>query len=148
MGQKAAKPIGPELARVSRETQLGAPLDDALGNLVKRNDVDELRLLLAAVRIHARVGGNLAEILDGIGKTIRERVNVQAEIRVLTAQVRTSGRILLFLPFGLSAALALIAPAYFDPMWQTGIGRFMLGGAAVSMLCGWGMINRLLAVRI
>ena len=79
-------PISTEFGRVIREVNLGLPLDDALGNLSRRVRSDDLDLMTTAIAIHHTVGGNLAEILDSIAYTIRERVRIKGEIKTLTAQ--------------------------------------------------------------
>ena len=84
-------PISTEFGRVIREVNLGLPFDDALANMVRRVRSDDLELMATAITIQHQVGGNLAEILDSIAYTIRERVRIKGEIRTLTAQQRMSG---------------------------------------------------------
>ena len=103
-------PISTEFARVIREVNLGLPLDDALANLTRRVRSDDLDLMTTAIAIHHTVGGNLAEILDSIAFTIRERVRIKGEIRTLTAQQRMSGYVVGFLPIALVGVLSVIAP--------------------------------------
>ena len=96
--REAQPPISTEFARVIREVNLGLPLDDALANLQRRVRSDDLDLMTTAIAIHHTVGGNLAEILDSIAYTIRERVRIKGEIKTLTAQQRMSGYVVGFLP--------------------------------------------------
>ena len=96
--REAQPPISTEFARVIREVNLGLPLDEALANLTRRVRSDDLELMTTAIAIHHTVGGNLAEILDSIAFTIRERVRIKGEIRTLTAQQRMSGYVVGFLP--------------------------------------------------
>ena len=84
-----------------REVNLGLPFEEALENLVRRVRSDDLELMVTAISIQYPVGGNLAEILDSIAYTIRERVRIKGEIRTLTAQQRMSGYVVAFLPIGL-----------------------------------------------
>ncbi len=95
-------PISDEYRRVVREMQLGIPMEDALDNLLRRIPSDDLDLIITAMNIQREVGGNLAEILDIISYTIRERIRIQREIQVLVAQVLYSGRILALMPIGLA----------------------------------------------
>ena len=116
--REAQPPISTEFARVIREVNLGLPLDDALANLSRRVRSDDLDLMTTAIAIHHTVGGNLAEILDTIAFTIRERVRIKGEIRTLTAQQRMSGYVVGFLPVALVVLLSVIAPTFMAPMLQ------------------------------
>jgi tight adherence protein B len=116
--REAGPPVSTEFARVIREVNLGLPLDDALDNMVERVRSDDLELMATAIAIQHQVGGNLAEILDSIAFTIRERVRIKGEIRSLTAQQRMSGYVVGGLPFGLSMFIFVAAPNFFTPMFQ------------------------------
>lgn len=98
-------PISSEFKRVVQEMQLGIPLDQALNNLLRRIPSDDLELVITAINVQREVGGNLAEILEIISHTIRERVRVKGEIKVLTAQVMYSGRFLAIMPLLIIGAL-------------------------------------------
>lgn len=98
-------PISLEFRRVVQEMQLGIPMEVALDNLVRRIPSDDLDLIITAMNIQREVGGNLAEILDVISFTIRERIRIKREIQVLTAQVLYSGRVLALMPIVLSFVL-------------------------------------------
>jgi tight adherence protein B len=137
-----------ELGRVTREVQLGLPMNEALSRMVRRNDSEDLRLLLIAVQIQSQVGGNLAHILDTIEFTVRERVRIKGEIKSLTGQARAQGWVLICMPFGMAGILMLIAPSYFDPMLQKTAGQVMLGLAGFLVLCGYGLIRRLVNIKI
>ena len=136
-------PISSEFRRVVQEMQLGIPMEDALNNLIRRIPSDDLDLTIAAVNVQREVGGNLAEILDIISYTIRERVRIKGEIRVLTTQVMYSGRFLALLPILIALVLYLLNRPYmmlfFDPDTRTvGIpalvfGALMVGAGAFTM---------------
>jgi tight adherence protein B len=147
-GQNAADPMAYELTRVTREVLLGVPIGDALMRMVIRNHSEDLRLVTTAVQIHAQVGGNLAQILDSIEFTIRERVRIKGEIKTLTSQARASAWILMMLPFALAGIIAFAAPSYFDPMLTEGAGRVMLGIAGLSLLSGYAIIRKIVNVRV
>jgi tight adherence protein B len=148
VSKNAPTPMGPELARITREVQLGVPLADALARMVRRNDSEDLRLMLTAVQIQQQVGGNLAEVLDTIEFTIRERVRIKGEIKTITSQARMSGYILIGLPFGLGGILSLLAPSYFSPMLHQTLGQIMLGVGGFFLLCGYGIIRKIVNVKI
>ena len=147
-GKNSAPPIGSELARLTREVQLGLPMNEAFQRMVKRNESEDLRLMLVAVQIQSQVGGNLAQIIDTIEFTVRERVRIRGEIKTLTSQARASGYVLLALPFALGGILMMIAPTYFSPMLRALPGQIMLGLAAFMMACGYGLIRKIVAIKV
>jgi tight adherence protein B len=118
-------PISDEFRRVVQEMQIGIPMEQSLDNLLRRIPSDDLDFVVTAINVQREVGGNLSEILDTISFTIRERVRIKGEIRVMTANVRTSGAVLSLIPVFLSLALWFVSPEY--------IGSFFDRGP----LCGW-----------
>jgi tight adherence protein B len=118
-------PISDEFHRVVQEMQIGIPMERALDNLLRRIPSDDLDFVITAINVQREVGGNLSEILDTISFTIRERVRIKGEIRVMTATVRTSATVLSLIPVFLTLALWFISPEY--------IGTFFDRGP----LCGW-----------
>jgi tight adherence protein B len=115
--RESRPPISIEFSRVIREVNLGLPFEQALENMVRRVRSDDLELMATAISIQHQVGGNLAEILDSIAYTIRERVRIKGEIRTLTAQQRMSGYVVGFLPIGLAGFLFIAAPGFMEPMF-------------------------------
>ncbi|HAV77514.1 MAG TPA: secretion system protein [Anaerolineae bacterium] len=105
-------PMSDEFRRVVQEMQIGIPMEKALDNLLRRIPSDDLDFVVTAINVQREVGGNLSEILDTISFTIRERVRIKGEIRVMTANVRASGSILSLIPVGLALALWFISPEY------------------------------------
>ncbi len=105
ISREMPSPISEEFRRVVQEMQLGISMPQALENMLRRIPSDDLDLIITAINVQREVGGNLAEILDTIAYTIRERIRIKGEIRVLTAQVMYSGRFLALLPFILSSVL-------------------------------------------
>jgi tight adherence protein B len=122
-------PISDEFRRVVQEMQIGISMDKALDNLLRRIPSEDLDFVVTAMNVQREVGGNLAEILDTISFTIRERVRIKGEIRIMTAQVRTSGAVLSLIPVFLAIALYFVSPEY--------IGSFFDEGPATPQpLCG------------
>jgi tight adherence protein B len=153
--REAQPPISTEFSRVIREVNLGLPLDDALANLGRRMKSDDLDLMITAIAIQHQVGGNLAEILDTIAFTIRERVRIKGEIRTLTAQQRMSGYVVGFLPVALVLLLSVIAPTFMSPMLQAPpsmfgapLGLFILGLGGIMMLVGFIIIRRIVDIEV
>ncbi len=139
VANEAPAPASTEFRRVVAEISIGVPMETALNNMLSRINSEDLDLVFTAVNIQREVGGNLAEILDTISETIRERVRIKGEIRTLTAQGRITGMLIGFLPIGLAVLLLVINPSY---MGQLFYGPEK-GGAYIPGLpipCGWPMI--------
>ncbi len=113
-------PISDEFRRVVQEMQIGITMEAALDNLLRRIPSEDLDFVITSINVQREVGGNLSEILDTISFTIRERVRIKGEIRVMTAQVRASGAILSMVPFGLTLVLWFINPEYLLSVNQGG----------------------------
>jgi len=105
-------PISDEFRRVVQEIQIGIAMEQALENVLRRIPSEDLDFVVTAINVQREVGGNLSEILDTISFTIRERVRIKGEIRVMTANVRASGGILSMIPLALGLALWFISPDY------------------------------------
>jgi tight adherence protein B len=153
--RESRPPINIEFGRVIREVNLGLPFDVALENMVRRVRSDDLELMVTAIAIQHQVGGNLAEILDTISHTIRERVRIKGEIRSLTAMQRYSGYLVAFLPIGLTGIIFLIAPSFLEPMFQKPpellglpLGVCILGLAGFSMMIGMLAIRRIVDIEV
>jgi tight adherence protein B len=118
VSREAPDPIGAEFKRVVREVGLGLSAQDALNNLMRRLPSDDLDLLITAINIQYEVGGNLAQILDTISHTIRERVRIKGEISVLTAQGRMSGYLITALPGLIGVVVSVINPTYMSVIFE------------------------------
>jgi tight adherence protein B len=153
--RESRPPVSTEFGRVIREVNLGLPFEQALENMVRRVKSDDLELMATAISIQHTVGGNLAEILDSIAYTIRERVRIKGEIRTLTAQQRLSGYVVGFLPIGLAGFIYLAAPKFFDPMFAkppevlglpAGVIIMFVGG--FMMFLGFMAIRRIVDIEV
>ena len=134
--RESRPPVSTEFARVIREVNLGLPFEQAMENMVRRVKSDDLELMATAISIQHTVGGNLAEILDSIAYTIRERVRIKGEIRTLTAQQRMSGYVVGFLPIGLAGFIFVAAPSFFEPMFDNPPGIAGLPAGVIIMAFG------------
>jgi len=141
-------PAGGEFDRVVREMQLGRSLAQALDSMVRRVDSDDLALIVTAIQIHYEVGGSLAEILETVTETIRERVRIQREIRVLTAQQRFSGYVLIALPIGLAILLYIMNPEYEGRLFEPGPTLCIPIGAAIMMILGYLLMRRFIEIEV
>lgn len=153
--RESRPPISTEFARVIREVNLGLPFDSAMENMVRRVRSDDLELMVTAITIQHQVGGNLAEIMDSIAYTIRERIRIKGEIRVLTAQGRMSGYVVAGLPIGIAALLFVIAPSFMEPMFSKppeilGLpaGVIILAFGAFMMAIGFLLVRRIVDIQV
>jgi tight adherence protein B len=153
--RESTPPVTVEFGRVVREVNLGLAFDVALENMVRRVRSDDLELMATAITIQHQVGGNLAEILDSIAFTIRERVRIKGEIRTLTAQQSLSGYVVAGMPVGLMILLFVLAPGFTKPMFENppGImglpaGMIVLGIGGVFMFIGFVFIRRIVAIEV
>jgi tight adherence protein B len=115
---------------------------------VRRIKSDDLDLMVTAIGVQQQVGGNLAEILDTIAFTIRERVRIKGEIRTLTAQGRYSGYLVAFLPVGIAVTLNFINPEFMQPLFTETIGQILLGTGAVMMAIGFFAIRKITDIKV
>ena len=141
-------PISVEFARLVQEIGLGLSNEQAMNNMLRRIQSDDLDLMITAVNVQHEVGGNLAEILEVIGFTIRERVRIKGEIRVLTAQGMISGYIISFLPVGLGLLLYLMNPAYMGSMFTELCGWIMVGVAVIGIVTGFIAIQKIVRIEV
>ena len=146
--RESRPPISTEFGRVIREVNLGLSFEVALENMVRRVRSDDLELMATAISIQHTVGGNLAEILDSIAFTIRERVRIKGEIKTLTAQQRLSGYVVGFLPIGLAGFLFIAAPGFMSPMFDNRVSLLGLpGGVLILCIGGFAMFIGFMLIR-
>lgn len=141
-------PISTEFAWTLREMNLGFGLEEALGNLSKRVKSDDLDMVITGIIIQRQVGGNLAEILENISETIRDRAKLKKEIKVLTAQGRLSGIIIGLLPVILIGAMLVINPTYFNTFLYDPRGMFMLGAGIFFEFIGLMVIKKIVSIEL
>jgi tight adherence protein B len=153
--REAQPPISEEFERVVREMSLGVALQPALANLVRRVKSEDLELMVTAINIQSQVGGNLATVLDSIAFTIRERIRIIGEIRVLTSMQRYSGYVITLLPVGLAGILFLVSPTYITALFRnppvtlgipTGVIFLIVG--LISMAIGYVFIRRIVDIKV
>jgi len=148
VAQQLSPPIATEFHRVVQEIGLGLHYEQALNNMMRRVPSDDLDLMITAINIQGKVGGNLAEILDTIGHTIRERVRIKGEVRVLTAQQMISGYILTGLPVVLGLVLYMINKQYIGRMFSDPCGWIMLGVAVLMIVMGFLVIRKIVNIEV
>lgn len=150
VSRELPSPISEEFRRVVQEMQIGISMETALANLVRRIPSDDLDFVITAINVQREVGGNLSEILDTISFTVRERVKIKGEIRVITAQVRVSGTILALIPVFLTVVLWFMNPKYLMSFSEA--GPFCAALAAVVIIVmislGYFIMMRISAIEI
>ncbi len=148
VSREMSPPISDEFSAAMKEMSLGAPTEAALTSLADRVGSEDLELVVTAVLIQRQVGGNLAEVLDNIAHTIRERVRIRGEIRTLTAQGRLSGIIIGILPVALGFLLYAINPGYITLLFTHPIGRLMIAMAVIGETIGALVIRRIVTIEV
>jgi tight adherence protein B len=141
-------PIADEFNRVFEEQNLGIPIELSLRNMADRIPVMDVRFFAIAIIIQRATGGDLAEVLDKIGRLIRQRFELLGHVKALTAEGRLSGIVLLALPPGLLAFLSFSNYGYISPLFTTSIGtKMLLITGALQQLGAW-MINKIVAIKV
>ena len=141
-------PISDEFGRVVREMGLGVGMETALNNLLRRMQNSDLELIVTAIMIQYQVGGNLAQILDMISHTIRERVRIKGEIRILTAQQQLSGYFVGALPFGVSVLLFVLNPGYMSQSFNALCGQLIFFTAFLLVGIAFIFIRKIVALEV
>lgn len=141
-------PISIEVRRMLRDIAMGASIEDSLQAMNRRAGSADLDIVVTAILIQRSVGGNLAEILDSVAHTMRERERIRGEIKTLTAQQRLAGYVIGLIPFGLFAAFMVISPDFVSLLFTDSWGRMMLGGTLVLEVMGFIAINKIVNIEV
>ncbi len=138
--------VAEEFRRAFEEQRFGIPFDEAILGMVDRTDLVDVRIFAIAVLVQREVGGNLAEILEGLSATIRRRFFLRRQLRVFTAQGRMTGYALASLPVVLGFVMFLLQPEYVGVLFSTTPGLFMVGTAVVLQVVGVLWIRKIIAI--
>lgn len=141
-------PVAKEFTILLKEMSLGLSVDKALSNLLIRVPLDDLELLIIAILIQKEVGGNLAEIIDTIASTIRERITIQLEIKALTAQGKLSGIVVGLLPLLLGIVMFAFNPSYVTILFVNPIGQILIAIGIMNMIIGILLINKIVKIEV
>jgi tight adherence protein B len=147
VSQEAASPTAEEFTRIVNETRVGRDLTDALDEVAARMGSDDFTWVAQAIAIHREVGGNLAEVLDTVGHTIRERNAIRRQVKALSAEGKLSAAVLMALPFGVLGFLSVANPAYLGKFTQSPAGWAMLAAVAVMLTVGGLWLKKTVAIR-
>jgi tight adherence protein B len=141
MARSAPEPSRGEWARVLADEQLGRPLDEAMRPLGRRMASDDIGQVALVAALHQRTGGNMAEVLERVADSVRERGELRRELKALTAQARLSRYVVTGLPPAVAGAIALLNPNYIRPLFDTTTGLTLLF-VAVGLLIGASLVMR------
>jgi tight adherence protein B len=141
VARHSPEPTASEFGLAGQEISVGVQLADALRRLATRTANSDYELVAIIVRVQNEVGGNLAQILDSVGDTLRERFELRRQVNALTAQQRMSSIVLTLLPLGLLCILFVMDRSFVDPLFTNPIGRLMLAGAGAMVLIGWSIMR-------
>jgi tight adherence protein B len=146
--EDSPEPSRSELGRVIADEQLGVPLEEALGVVVRRMESRDVAQIALVARLQRETGGNTAEVLDRVAENVRERVELRGQVKTLTAQGRMSRWVMSFLPIGLLVLLTLINRDYMAPLFTRTAGRILLALAALLIISGSLVIKRIVDIKV
>lgn len=140
-------PTSEELTRIVNETRIGKDAREAIDDSASRMDSEDFRWIGQAIQINREVGGDLAEVLEQVAGTIRERSEIKGHVRALSAEGKMSAYILMALPVGVAFFVGMINPGYLDVFVQKPIGWFMLGLSALMFIIGGFWMSRIVKIK-
>jgi tight adherence protein B len=147
VSQEADSPTAEEFARVVNETRVGRDLTDSLDELAARMASDDFSWISQAIAIHREVGGNLAEVLDAVGHTIRERNALRRQVKALAAEGKLSAIVLMALPFVVTGFLLMVQPTFITRFTASGLGWAMLVAAVLLLVAGGFWLKKMVSIR-
>lgn len=142
--QENEAPMAEELSRIVNETRIGRDLGESLEDVANRTASEDFQGIAQAIEIHREVGGDLAEVLDHVGETIRDRNQVRGQVRALSAEGRVSAMVLMALPILMFTGLVIFNPTYSRVFTTTVIGFVMVGAAIVLLSIGGLWLSRII----
>jgi tight adherence protein B len=148
VGSEMRDPIAGEFQRGFDEISMGVSVPESLSHMTDRVDLVDMKFFVTSVNIQRETGGNLAEIIDSLGRLIRKRFELKKKVQALTAEGRISAIILMALPFGMALTLHFISPEYLTPLFTDPMGQAMVAGAVVMMIFGGVVMKKMIAIKV
>ncbi len=148
VAEGASEPTRGEFQRILADEQLGLPLQEAIRSSAERMGAEDMKQVSLVAELHAQTGGNMAEVLDRVAEAVRERAELNRELRTLTAQARGSRWIVTLMPPGLLLVIDLLNPAYLNPLFNTETGNLLIGVAVVLMVLGSLVMGRIVKIEV
>lgn len=147
ISQEARDPVAQEFARVTNETRVGRPMIDSLDDLARRMRNEDFYWVSQAIGINREVGGNLADVLDNVSNTIRQRTQMKRQVAALAADGKLSAIILMLLPFAIALILFVMSPDYIGKLFAEPLGWGMIGGGAVMLTIGGFWMSKIINLK-
>jgi tight adherence protein B len=147
VSQEAEAPTSEEFARLINESRLGRDLRESMADSARRLRSEDFDWISQAIEIHREVGGDLAEVLDQVGETIRERTQIKGQVKALSAEGRLSAYILVALPVGMYFYMSVVNESYIATLYTNVLGWFMLGAALVLLAVGSFWLSRVVQIK-
>lgn len=148
VGGELKDPVAGEFQRGFDEISMGVSVPESLSHMADRVDLMDVKFFVTSVNIQRETGGNLAEIIDSLGRLIRKRFELKNKIQALTAEGRISAIILMSLPFGMALTLHFISPEYLTPLFTDPMGQAMVAGALIMMIFGGIVMKKMIAIKV
>ena len=148
VSKEIGEPSAGEFQRVVAEIRLGRPIDDAMTAMAQRVGSDDLKWAVIAINVQRQVGGNLAEVLDIVAATVRERAYIRRQVNVLSAEGRISVAILACLPLGIMLYISVVNADYIKPLFTTPVGLILLIGGGLWMGLGIFIMTRMIKIDV
>jgi tight adherence protein B len=148
LGQESPEPVGHEFRALFNELNLGAQVEVALTNLVRRVPLIDVRFFVSAVMLQRQTGGNLSEILTRLGYVIRERFRLRGQVKAASAHGRLTAIILTAMPIVMAIALSFVQPKYLQTMANDPDGKYLILGAIVAQVLGYLTIRRIINIKV
>jgi tight adherence protein B len=145
---ESSPPVSTEMRRTSTEANLGRGWPHALDNLGKRIPLLEVNLFIGAVQLHARTGGKLSEVMNGLAETMRESLALQGEVRAVAAHGKLTGLILTILPLVIAGMMMFVSPGYMDILFNHPWGKLMIGAAIACLVLAHLVIRKLVDIQV
>lgn len=148
VGSEMRDPIAGEFQRGFDEISMGVSVPESLGHMADRVELMDVKFFVTSVNIQRETGGNLAEIVDSLGRLIRKRFELKKKVRALSADGRISAIVLMSLPFGMAVIFYFINPEYLMPLFTDPMGQKMIAGAAIMMILGGIVMKKMIAIKV
>lgn len=146
--EETPAPLADELAVTFDEMNFGIDFDEAMRNFANRTNAEEIRLFVTAVLVQKNTGGNLAELMNRIAVLLRERARTRGEIRIQAADMQSSAKVLIGLPFGIAGVMQLLNPDYFTVLLESELGMILIFVQLGMIGAGWYIMQRMINFRI
>jgi tight adherence protein B len=148
LGQESAEPLGQEFRTLFNEQNLGAPLEVAFANMLRRLPLVDVRFFVSSVMLQKQTGGKLSEILTRLSYVIRERFRLRGQVKAASAHGRLTAGILTVMPIALMIGMLIVAPGYLQSLAADPDGKWLIVAAVTAQLLGYYFIRRIIRIKV